>query len=496
MSGLMKPPFGARLKLDHPLARGLVSAWLFNEGSGNKAYDSSGQGNHGTLTGMNDPPVATSGWNSGPHGGGLAFDGTDDYIPLGNIPATLSNCTIIATINPTLSKIFFITSCGPSGTTSGLEFRVETTGALRFVKANAADIGLGTAGAVANGQFSHVAGTYDTAGNYKYYANGVPAGSGTNLQTITNPNVFLAVNTGEYSLGSISSVFIYNRALSAEEIAYLYAQPYCMFEDGVSPVELWRLPTIFTESLILSISSGLTRESTLSAMEAVALAVNAIESRSATTEMNAGLSLGIAAEQGTDKNLTASVLAELAAAVGVTSSGQSIIANALILQASASMIQASVGSLLASLNLDLSVGEEFGTALILQASVLLDAAYGLSGIGGFSLDDAASLGVNAGMAQTVAALLSAAVNLNAQASQAQSSVLTAEAQVALSIACGQIDTAFLESTNYVELSLSVVAGMQQWGIVPRIAAAKHLYNALARKREYDALARKREYDDQ
>ncbi|MFH1012103.1 MAG: LamG-like jellyroll fold domain-containing protein, partial [bacterium] len=32
--------------------------------------------------------------------------------------------------------------------------------------------------------------------------------------------------------GLISSVSIYNRALSAEEIAYLYAFPWCIYEAG------------------------------------------------------------------------------------------------------------------------------------------------------------------------------------------------------------------------------------------------------------------------
>ena len=67
-----------------------------------------------------------------------------------------------------------------------------------------------------------------------------------------------------------------------------------------------------------------------------------------------------------------------------------------------------------------------------------------------------------------------------------------EAQAALSVACGQIDAAM--QTYNVALALSIVADMQQWGIAPRIAAAKYLFDAMARKREYDAKARKREYD--
>ena len=53
-----------------------VGIWLFNEGSGDTAKDSSGNGNDGALT---DGPK----WVSGKFGGGLEFDGTN-YVDMGN----------------------------------------------------------------------------------------------------------------------------------------------------------------------------------------------------------------------------------------------------------------------------------------------------------------------------------------------------------------------------------------------------------------------------
>jgi hypothetical protein len=273
--------------------------------------------------------------------------------------------------------------------------------------------------------------------------------------------------------------------------------------------------------------------------EAVVLAVNAIEGQSASLEMNAGLSLGIAADQGTGNALSldavialslamamlqtgnvdvgpqtydeAATLAAaagmsqsavgslqeavtLAAAVGQGQAGQSILINALVLQATASMIQNSVGSFSASLNMDISADAAFGTALILQAAALLGVSASLSESGGMSFEDAAALGIRSDMAQVVGALLSAAVSINAQVSQVATTTLTAEAQIALSIACEQIDSYVGNAVYDVSAALSIVAGMAQWGIAPRIAAAKHLLDAMARKREYDAEARKREYD--
>ena len=55
------------------LTRGLVGYWAFDEGSGTIAYDSSGFANNGTTT--NGPS-----WTNGKVGGGMEFDGTNDYV--------------------------------------------------------------------------------------------------------------------------------------------------------------------------------------------------------------------------------------------------------------------------------------------------------------------------------------------------------------------------------------------------------------------------------
>jgi hypothetical protein len=55
------------------LGDGLVAWWKFDETSGTVAYDSSGNGNNGTLT---SGPT----WISGKIEGALSFDGVDDYV--------------------------------------------------------------------------------------------------------------------------------------------------------------------------------------------------------------------------------------------------------------------------------------------------------------------------------------------------------------------------------------------------------------------------------
>jgi len=55
----------------------LVGYWSFDEGAGAIANDGSGNGNDGTLE--NGPE-----WTAGQFGDAVQFDGTDDYVNVGN----------------------------------------------------------------------------------------------------------------------------------------------------------------------------------------------------------------------------------------------------------------------------------------------------------------------------------------------------------------------------------------------------------------------------
>jgi len=59
---LVKPPLHVELDLSLPLFRGLVGAWTFQEGCGNTLFDRSGFGNHGTVSGSAVWMVGEKGW--------------------------------------------------------------------------------------------------------------------------------------------------------------------------------------------------------------------------------------------------------------------------------------------------------------------------------------------------------------------------------------------------------------------------------------------------
>src|SRR5882724_6472793 len=87
--GVCAPRAQASFILNKPSAlglnNGLVGWWTFDgkDMAGNYAFDKSGNGNRGTLTGTNGLPVRTL----GKIGQGLNFDGVDDYVNAGDINA-------------------------------------------------------------------------------------------------------------------------------------------------------------------------------------------------------------------------------------------------------------------------------------------------------------------------------------------------------------------------------------------------------------------------
>ncbi len=211
---------------------GLVGYWPFNGkgfSSSTVTIDRSGRGNNGTLTGG---PVKTI----GRIGQGISFDGTDDYIDMGDAVEP-SNITVSAWVKPdvtTLNKRI-VSKWGASGSRQYL-LAVDNTSSNKFTFSVSSD------GATANeicdttstytaGQWYFLVGTYDGS-DCKIYVNGTDVSS---IASSTSGNIY---SSGTYNLrigaeaddgsnpfdGSIDEVRIYNRALSSSEIGSLYNQ--------------------------------------------------------------------------------------------------------------------------------------------------------------------------------------------------------------------------------------------------------------------------------
>jgi hypothetical protein len=209
------------------LTTGLVGYWNFDEGSGATANDLSGNNNDGTITGAT--------WtSSGMYGGALNFDGTNDYVmvPDDDSLDLSGGMTIAAWIN--------------SGSTSGPRviaakwddnigqhsyiFKDHDSGSnLRIELWGLADIA-GTAGIV-TGSWIHVAATFDSS-TVKLYYNGVEDASAVRVGSIPASTSALrigAVATGgtvtQNFMGLMDEVYIYDRALSVDEINTLKSAP-------------------------------------------------------------------------------------------------------------------------------------------------------------------------------------------------------------------------------------------------------------------------------
>lgn len=240
--GETKPPLGTPLNRDHWAAKNLVGCWLLNEGAGNIAYDSAGA-NNGTLSGFSDPATATSGWCSGPYGGALRFDGSNDVV---SFPAInpISRFTVVFSFSP--KRVTGYNAIIGIGDGAGAPGARANTGDIRLQDGNI-DAYWHGAGKVSMGRLGT---TYlSTASDYfvmvifqsgqypKIYINGVEEGVASGpVQTIEGSAWMLKLGKNLYddaaaaSQSIISHFSIYSDIIILTSILSLY--PFCMFGDS------------------------------------------------------------------------------------------------------------------------------------------------------------------------------------------------------------------------------------------------------------------------
>ena len=234
----MKPPISAQIVKGHSLARSLVGCWLFNENPSKlgKVYDLSDNGNTGSL-------VADCHGVPGKFGSCLDFDGIGDEVICTNFPFIPPPLTIVAWVNLDSgvgTSFYSIIARGGQnewGTNYDFSIRRQTHEGILYFLWTDADTQYGVSDPVEYDWgvtgWHQVVAIIDESYDGLLYRDGVllATAGGNSAPTDIRPNLEIGDSeTNNNFPGLIDHVLIYNRALSAAEIAHLYCDPFCMFE--------------------------------------------------------------------------------------------------------------------------------------------------------------------------------------------------------------------------------------------------------------------------
>lgn len=248
MGAFTKPLPGVTINPAHPLARGLIGCWLLGEGGGQRANDSSVGNNPGVLTN-----ISSSLWPGSHHGGrALSFGGTNQCVSVQSsallqspttalavsawcfVPTSAGNQPDFACIaekdfvsDPRASPFTSYGLIASNGNNQHYCFITRTSAGSNDIQ----DSGI----AITKGVWVFVCGVMLGA-TKRVYVNGVLAATNSN-------GVAMAYNNGRFTIGCdsasqeafqgyIEGVRVYSRALSAAEVAWLYAEPYAGFSQN------------------------------------------------------------------------------------------------------------------------------------------------------------------------------------------------------------------------------------------------------------------------
>ena len=199
---------------------GLIARWDMEEGSGTTAFDSSGNGNHASISQAKFATPRTGNF-------ALRFDGTNDYATVQDSSSldASSEVTLAAWINPdNLAGGHPYTAI--ISKSSAYRLYVHTDQRIRFQIYNGGtSIVAKPTVTVPNLTWSHVAGTFDGSA-LKVYVNGTlektRSFSGS-IDVNGNP-LYLGARNNEKDFydGKVDDVRVYNKALSSQEIFSLF----------------------------------------------------------------------------------------------------------------------------------------------------------------------------------------------------------------------------------------------------------------------------------
>jgi hypothetical protein len=200
---------------------GPVAHWEMDEGEGTRAFDSSGNNNHGAISGAT--------WTEGKYGSALSFDGADDYVNCGTSSSLdiANSMTASAWIYPkTLGEGSAGHIVGRGGT-GGWIFYVYTSNSLKLYSAGGGIQATSEANSITLNQWQYVTFTYDKQ-NVRFFVNGVEKGVTAETDSILNTGsciIGARSIAGDFDFnGYLDDVRVYNYARTAEQIRMDYQQ--------------------------------------------------------------------------------------------------------------------------------------------------------------------------------------------------------------------------------------------------------------------------------
>ncbi|PFG38837.1 concanavalin A-like lectin/glucanase superfamily protein [Georgenia soli] len=205
-----------------PAPSGVRGQWLLDEGSGTVVADSSGLGNDGTVQG-------TVAWGPGRSGSSLVLDGSGGYVQVPDADSldVSAAMTVAAWVRPQVLATQYVVKKAVVGSRDGFELSMSSTGRA-FFRVNEVTSGdrfrVSASSAHALGSWVHLAGTYDGT-TMRFYVDGVLQGSVAGPAAVATNALGLGIGAepggNRKFRGGIDEVRLYDRALSAQEIAGL-----------------------------------------------------------------------------------------------------------------------------------------------------------------------------------------------------------------------------------------------------------------------------------
>ena len=227
----------------------LVGHWKCDEGSGSAAYDSSGNGHDGTITGTLSAIHSSNGdndqysfQNEVGYSRGTYFEGTtNNYYDLGSritngaITALSGACWFNS--NQTATRYFF----GESGGSGSRIWQVRQTSngqiTIQLSADGSTNTSVSTTGtSIYEDTWTHVAFTYD-AGDIKLYINGAEENTGSMASSLFNASTNFKMGSVQTStmIGSLADVAV-------EEAVWTPATISAMYSSNTIPSTAWYWP--------------------------------------------------------------------------------------------------------------------------------------------------------------------------------------------------------------------------------------------------------------